>query len=79
MSLQAQINSEEKNFNSLKKEYKSATGKDWKPPSSSDTTMSASTTSPEATALKAKIDAQGDKVRQLKTSGAEKVCYIVKF
>ena len=30
--------------------------------------------SPEAQALKAKIDTQGNKVRELKSSGADKVC-----
>jgi len=68
------INTEEKSFNKLKKEYKSATGIDWKPAvdQTKSGDMSASTDSAEALALKAKIDAQGEKVRQLKTSGGDK-------
>ncbi|XP_012942923.1 bifunctional glutamate/proline--tRNA ligase [Aplysia californica] len=73
----SKINAEEKTFNKLKKEYKSATGVDWKPAAeqttaTTTTAMSSGSDSAEALALKAKIDAQGEKVRNLKTSGADK-------
>ncbi|XP_050407010.2 bifunctional glutamate/proline--tRNA ligase [Patella vulgata] len=69
----------------LKESYKKATGQDWKPNQESNQapkTESApkveqacannSTPSATAEALKSKIDAQGEKVRNLKTSGGSK-------
>ncbi|CAL1534033.1 unnamed protein product [Lymnaea stagnalis] len=75
----SKINTEEKALNQLKAEYKQASGSDWQQvkensPStdSSAATMTSKTESPEALALKTKIDEQGEKVRQLKTSGGDK-------
>ncbi|GFO21484.1 bifunctional glutamate/proline--tRNA ligase [Plakobranchus ocellatus] len=68
----SKINSEEKNLNKLKKEYKQATGKDWVASAPESNKMSAKADSPEALALKEKIDKQGEKVRQLKSSGGDK-------
>ncbi|CAG5120654.1 unnamed protein product, partial [Candidula unifasciata] len=78
----SKINAEEKTLNKIKKEYKQACGKDWQPTAvaeSGSTTSAASSVampagkdSAEATSLKVKIDEQGEKVRQLKTSGADK-------
>lgn len=69
---------------SLKAQYKEATGMDWKPgqspapvpaPPTETTTggATASTESKEAVALKAKIEAQGETVRDLKSKGGDKV------
>ena len=73
---------------SLKKQYKEATGKDWTPPKSGGAPAKeggegpkampavggkAEVDSAEALAVKAEVDAQGDKVRQLKTGGGAKV------
>lgn len=60
----------------LKTEYKTVSGKDWKPdseptPAASKPT-SANTTSADANAINAKIIAQGEKVRVLKTQKADK-------
>ncbi|XP_071078966.1 bifunctional glutamate/proline--tRNA ligase-like [Haliotis cracherodii] len=73
------IDAEVKILLSLKAEYKAATGNDWKPPQGGATQpaksapeMSATKDSAEAAALRTKIDAQGEKVRQLKTSGGDK-------
>ena len=71
--LQGKINSEEQTFNKLKKEYKQATGQEWLPSAQASDNMSAKTDNAEASALKEKIDKQGEKVRQLKSSGADKV------
>jgi len=69
----------------LKKQYKEATGKDWKPPQegaaaspkpAEPSSGNMASQSDEAQELKSKIDSQGEKVRQLKTSGASKVKYI---
>ena len=77
----------------LKTEYKSLTGKDWKPgmmPQSSQMAQSTGNddtsgksqgaggdcpneNSPEVQELKANIESQGIKVRELKTGGADKV------
>lgn len=71
---------------SLKAQFKEATGMDWKPgqnpapvpapPTETTTggaTATSSTESKEAVALKAKIEAQGEVVRDLKSKGADKV------
>ena len=73
---------------SLKKQYKEATGKDWTPPKPGDAAAKeggkgakampavggkAEVNSAEALAVKAEVDAQGDKVRQLKAGGGAKV------
>ena len=65
----------------LKAEYKSACGKDWKPPQEGSTVPAKTAAPPsdsmadsaEAQALKAKIDAQGEKVQKLKTAKAPEV------
>ncbi|XP_064621300.1 bifunctional glutamate/proline--tRNA ligase-like isoform X3 [Lineus longissimus] len=68
---------------SLKAQYKEATGMDWKPgqspapvpaPPTETTTGGATalTESKEAVALKAKIEAQGETVRDLKSKGGDK-------
>ena len=74
--LQSKINSEEKNLNKLKKEYKQATSQDWAPSIPVSDKMPGKVDSAEALALKEKIDNQGEKVRQLKTSGGDKVSQI---
>ncbi|KAL3874337.1 hypothetical protein ACJMK2_037366 [Sinanodonta woodiana] len=65
----------------LKAEYKTVTGTEWKPSSQTGATNSQVTatssnsmadTTTKATDLKAKIDAQGDRVRQLKSSASSK-------
>ncbi|XP_043513254.1 bifunctional glutamate/proline--tRNA ligase isoform X2 [Frieseomelitta varia] len=55
------IDEEVKKLLSLKSEYKSVTGQDWKP-----------STTPVSTVLSEKIQKQGDKVRQLKETKADK-------
>lgn len=58
----------------LKAEFKSASGKDWKPGMEIlSQTPAASPVSSDASDLDAKITAQGNKVRDLKTAKAEKV------
>ncbi|KAL8612842.1 hypothetical protein ACOMHN_038097 [Nucella lapillus] len=71
---------------SLKKQYKEATGKDWTPPKPGQQPSPSSVKaaampavsgkvaedSPEALTAKAQVEAQGDKVRQLKTGGGAK-------
>ena len=72
---QAEIDAEVKTLLSLKADFKSATGKDWKPgmtlPSAAPETTSAP--SGQAADLNTKITAQGDKVRDLKAKKATKV------
>ncbi|XP_013406588.1 bifunctional glutamate/proline--tRNA ligase isoform X2 [Lingula anatina] len=80
-----QIDPEVKVLLGLKEQFKQSTGLDWKPgltiPQQQQTTpvmadnkenSGAAAGSPEALALKGKIEAQGEKVRQLKTGGAPK-------
>ncbi|KAK9303850.1 hypothetical protein QLX08_004581 [Tetragonisca angustula] len=55
------IDQEVKKLLALKSEYKSVTGQDWKP-----------STTPVSTVLSEKIQKQGDKVRQLKETKADK-------
>ena len=66
----------------LKEQYKKVTGKDWKPAQTSQAkeiakpskqAMPVPTDSKQAQELKAQIDAQGTKVRELKTGGGSKV------
>ncbi|XP_021340016.1 bifunctional glutamate/proline--tRNA ligase-like, partial [Mizuhopecten yessoensis] len=72
------LDPEVKTLLALKAEYKTATGKDWKPqpagatPRAAQTPSSGMADSAEAKGLKAQIDAQGEKVRTLKSSGASK-------
>ena len=86
---QASTDAEVKTLLALKKDYKTLTGKDWKPgaaaPAAAAATATATnmatsngkglaaTDSAEAVALKEKIDAQGAKVRDLKAKGGSKV------
>ncbi|CAC5405711.1 EPRS [Mytilus coruscus] len=58
----------------LKVQYKSATGKDWKPTPTTvtQTVEKMPATTKDASELKSQIDAQGEKVRKLKSSGASK-------
>jgi hypothetical protein len=89
---QATVDAEVQILLSLKKQYKEATGKDWTLPKAGSgvqtkaaqgaqakSTAMPGVESPEALALKAQVDAQGDKVRQLKTANGAKVrgllCY----
>lgn len=80
-----QIDPAVKELLALKAKYKSATGQDWKPPAEgSDSNKgkskkanmpgetAPSANDPKAAELKVKIDAQGEKVRQLKTGGGSK-------
>ncbi|XP_059171364.1 bifunctional glutamate/proline--tRNA ligase-like [Physella acuta] len=73
----SKINTEEKNLTKLKEEYKKAVGTEWKAAttektSAATTSMASKADSAEAKALKSKVDEQGEKVRQLKSSGADK-------
>ena len=72
----------------LKEDYKKLTGKEWKPgvapaqsakepAKTSAKVMSKPTDSKDAQELKARIDAQGAKVRELKTGGGSKVRSLV--
>ena len=59
----------------LKADYKKATGDDWKPgivPPQAAQPTAASSNMADAETLKSKIDAQGNKVRELKTGGGAK-------
>ena len=72
LSSQADIDAAVKSLLALKAEYKSATGKDWKPGQAAPVT----TTTPVAMAtngLTDKIAEQGNKVRDLKAAKANKV------
>lgn len=77
IDFQNEVDEEVKNLLDLKNQYKSATGKDWKPATTTATPpkqadkMPATTT--DTSGLKSQIDAQGEKVRKLKSSGASKV------
>ena len=91
---QTNIDAEVKKLVALKTDYKTLTGKDWKPgastppapaaaasttstnsmASSNDTGLAA-IDSAEAVALREKVDAQGAKVRDLKTQGGSKVSH----
>ena len=71
-----EVDEEVKKLLDLKNQYKSATGKDWKPATTTATPpkqadkMPATTT--DASGLKSQIDAQGEQIRKLKSSGASK-------
>ncbi|XP_063428728.1 bifunctional glutamate/proline--tRNA ligase-like isoform X1 [Mytilus trossulus] len=58
----------------LKAQYKTATGKDWKPTptTATPTAEKMPPTTKDASDLKSQIDAQGETVRKLKSSGASK-------
>ena len=80
---QATVDVEVKTLLSLKADYKAATGQDWKPgcvvpvteptKEKSPSPPSIMADSADAKDLKAKVDAQGNKVRELKAGGADKV------
>ena len=80
--LQAEIDAAVKTLLALKADYKKATGKDYKPgaaPASSAPAVKKENAppasgGPEVDAIVAKITTQGDKVRSLKSSKADKVC-----
>ncbi|XP_076234604.1 glutamyl-prolyl-tRNA synthetase [Calliopsis andreniformis] len=65
------IDEEVKKLLSLKSDYKAATGKDWKP-SPTPATTTTNTENANADQLLKNIQQQGDKVRQLKDSKADK-------
>ena len=75
--LQADIDTAVKTLLAVKDEYKTLTGKDYKPgaPPASTTKAEApsTSTSDNAADLYAKVTAQGDKVRSLKSSKESKV------
>lgn len=74
------INNEVQVLLELKKEFKSLTGNEWKPQEAAPVTnVKNSATEAQGTAevLTAKVSQQGDVVRQLKTSGAPKVNFLV--
>lgn len=60
----------------LKKDYKSATGKEWEPGQAPAATATSAPSGGKADELNAKITAQGDLVRELKSKKAPKVCFI---
>lgn len=67
----------------LKNNYKNVTGSEWKPgitppPATSQSTSTPLATSGDADDISRKITLQGDKVRQLKSAKAEKVCAPIK-
>nr|CAI5819600.1 unnamed protein product [Callosobruchus analis] len=68
----ATIDAEVKTLLSLKTEYKTLTGKEWKPGTAPSAPSSPSTPSGGENELLAKIAAQGDKVRDLKAKKADK-------
>ncbi|CAH1794306.1 unnamed protein product [Owenia fusiformis] len=76
-----QIDAAVKGLLALKAEFKTNTGKDWKPgqvipPAATElatSNMPVAIESKEATDLKAKIEAQGEKVRVLKSGGGAKI------
>jgi bifunctional glutamyl/prolyl-tRNA synthetase len=67
--LQDVIDTEVKKLLTLKADFKSATGTDWKPGVSFPSTAS----TPSAEVLNARITQQGDRVRELKAQKASKV------
>lgn len=72
--LQELVDTEVKILLALKTEYKSATGKDWKPdqpPVSAPSTTSSTT---DVGNLNVQIVDMGNKVRELKSEKAGKVC-----
>ncbi|PVD25555.1 hypothetical protein C0Q70_13211 [Pomacea canaliculata] len=79
----SKIDQEVQQLLGLKKQYKEATGKDWAPSKEAPTTEKDTESMPgvagkadpesaEALALKAEVDTQGNKVRQLKSSSNNK-------
>jgi bifunctional glutamyl/prolyl-tRNA synthetase len=87
MFFQDQVDAEVKVLLSLKAEYKTAAGKDWKPGQVSTSPPKVETQTQDtgelesmadsaaALDLKAKIDAQGTKVRDIKAAKAPKVFF----
>ena len=77
--VQDKVSTEVQELLRLKTEYKTATGKDWTPPPAGSTPQKTEpakampVSGTEAENLKKKIDEQGEKVRQLKTSKAPEV------
>ena len=76
--LQAEVEAAVKILLSLKADYKTATGKDWKPgqapPATESAPTVASSASQSAADLNDQITKQGDLVRKLKAEKASKVC-----
>ena len=76
--LQSEVEAAVKVLLSLKADYKTATGKDWKPgqapPAAESAPAVASSASQSATDLNDQITKQGDLVRKLKAEKASKVC-----
>ena len=79
---QSEVDVEVKVLLALKSEYKSATGKDWKPgahvpsqPQGGATTQSAAPSGGNGDELNQKITEQGDKIRQLKAQKVSKVSF----
>ena len=77
---QSEVDVEVKVLLALKSEYKSATGKDWKPgahvpsqPQGGATTQSAAPSGGKGDELNQKITEQGNRVRELKSQKAPKV------
>lgn len=85
---QAEVDTQVQALLGLKKQYKEATGRDWTPPKAGSPEKKAGGAEPkampvaggkvaadssEALAVKAEVDTQGEKVRQLKTGGGAKV------
>jgi len=65
-----QVKAEVTTLLALKAEYKAATGQDWKPGAAPAPAATTPKTTPPSDDLSAKIAAQGDKVRSLKTAKA---------
>ena len=76
--LQSEVEAAVKVLLSLKADYKTATGKDWKPgqapPAAESAPAVASSASQSAADLNDQITKQGDLVRKLKAEKASKVC-----
>ncbi|KAG7207935.1 hypothetical protein KM043_009523 [Ampulex compressa] len=66
------IDQEVKHLLMLKADYKTATGQEWKPSNSAITLTVANTNTEKQEDLSGQIQKQGDKVRQLKSSKADK-------
>ena len=78
--MQAELDSEIKKLLNLKAEFKTLTGSDWTPsavqPAVSMPATTGADTSQGAQQLTDKIEAQGNKVRELKAAKADKVILI---
>lgn len=74
-NFQSEIDEAVKVLLALKTEYKTMTGKDWKPGSTPPATSS-SGSSGDVNIINEKIIAQGNKVRDMKAAKASKVCIV---